>query len=101
MGRKDKEIESKKGGLDVLFRDGIPLNEHFLALKNRYKKEKKELEDQIAALEKCISDTEVNNTQVQHKINLLRDEYAQFSKRHEDQQQTSQGREREYGDDHA
>ena len=37
---KDKDIESKKGGLDALFRDGIPLNEHFLALKKIYKMRK-------------------------------------------------------------
>ncbi len=81
--------------MDVLFRDGIPLNEHFLALKNRYKKEKKELEDKTAALDKEIHDTKANNTNVQHKIDLLRDEYTLHSKRHEELLQGSQTRERE------
>jgi hypothetical protein len=33
---KDREIETKNkvGGYEILFRDGVPLNEHFLAFYN-------------------------------------------------------------------
>ena len=39
---KDRELETKNkvGGYEVLFRDGVPLNEHFLALKTKYTNEK-------------------------------------------------------------
>ena len=37
---KDRELDTKNkiGGYEVLFRDGVPLNENFLALKTKYKK---------------------------------------------------------------
>ena len=78
--RKDKDIESKKGGLDALFRDGIPLNEDFLALKNKYKKEQKELEMEITNLEKQISDIESSNEETTKKVDIIQDEYDQLSK---------------------
>jgi len=80
---KDKEVESKKGGLDALFRDGIPLNEHFLALKNRYKKEKKELEDQLASLEKQIQETTGNNAATEKRIEMISEEYEQLAKQND------------------
>eukprot|EP01022_Parablepharisma_sp_SALTPOND_P014075 TRINITY_DN1894_c0_g1_i1.p3 TRINITY_DN1894_c0_g1~~TRINITY_DN1894_c0_g1_i1.p3 ORF type:complete len:297 (+),score=50.67 TRINITY_DN1894_c0_g1_i1:4479-5369(+) len=94
--RKDKEVESKKGGLDALFRDGIPLNEHFLALKNRYKKEKKELEDQTAGLERQIADANASNAATARKIEMISDEYEQLNKQHEAGAASKYTREREY-----
>ena len=66
-----------------MFRDGIPLNEHFLALKNRYKKEKKELEEQTVLLEKQLADTASGNAAMEKKIEMISEEYDQLAKQHE------------------
>ena len=56
---KDKEIDTKNkvGGYgiynlnkEILFRDGVPLNEHFLALKTKYQNEKGKFEQFIYVL---------------------------------------------------
>lgn len=46
---KDRELETKNkvGWYGVLFKDGVPLNEHFLALKTKYTNEKKHFEEII------------------------------------------------------
>lgn len=46
---KDREAESKNkaSGYETLLRDGIPLNEHFLALKNKYNNDEKDLKKQV------------------------------------------------------
>jgi hypothetical protein len=38
---KEREVDQKNkaSGYETLLRDGIPLNEHFLALKNKYNNE--------------------------------------------------------------
>jgi len=38
---KDREVDQKNkaSGYETLLRDGIPLNEHFLALKNKFNNE--------------------------------------------------------------
>lgn len=38
---KDREVDQKKkaSGYETLLKDGIPLNEHFLALKNKFNNE--------------------------------------------------------------
>jgi len=43
---KEKEVDQKNSaaGYETLLRDGIPLNEHFLALKGKYNNEAKILE---------------------------------------------------------
>jgi hypothetical protein len=43
---KDREVDQKNkaSGYETLLRDGIPLNEHFLALKNKFNNEKDTLE---------------------------------------------------------
>ena len=48
---KDREVDQKNqaSGYETLLRDGIPLNEHFLALKNKFNNEKKELEAKVKA----------------------------------------------------
>ena len=93
--RKDKDIESKKGGLDALFRDGIPLNENFLALKNRYKKERKELEEQISILEKEISSINNSNVETEKRLDIIQGEYRELSKQDTIATNTNQGKERE------
>ncbi len=49
---KDREIDQKNkaSGYETLLRDGIPLNEHFLALKNKFNNEKDEMERYIKVL---------------------------------------------------
>ena len=46
---KDREIDTKNkvGGYEILFRDGVPLNEHFLALKTKYTNEKSTFETMV------------------------------------------------------
>lgn len=50
---KDREIETKNkvGGYEILFRDGVPLNEHFLALKTKYTNERDAFDAMISKLE--------------------------------------------------
>ena len=50
---KDREVDQKNkaSGYETLLRDGIPLNEHFLALKNKFNNEKDTLENQFRATE--------------------------------------------------
>lgn len=42
---KDREVDQKNkaSGYETLLRDGIPLNEHFLALKNKFNNEQDDL----------------------------------------------------------
>ncbi len=42
---KEREVDQKNkaSGYETLLRDGIPLNEHFLALKNKYNNEQESL----------------------------------------------------------
>jgi hypothetical protein len=42
-------------------RDGIPLNEHFIALKNKFNNEKDELERKVRNIEDEIRKEEMNN----------------------------------------
>lgn len=48
---KDREVDQKNkvSGYETLLRDNIPLNEHFLALKNKYNNEKDHLDKQLKA----------------------------------------------------
>ena len=50
---KDREVDQKNkaSGYETLLRDGIPLNEHFLALKNKFNNEKNSLDKQKLAIE--------------------------------------------------
>jgi hypothetical protein len=63
-----------------LLRDGIPLNEHFLALKNKFNNEKDDLEKYIKSLEDEIRREEMNNKNKKHKIDILRREYEEISR---------------------
>jgi len=58
---KDREIDTKNkvGGygkfvvliwIEILFRDGVPLNEHFLALKTKYTNEKNCFENMVEVI---------------------------------------------------
>lgn len=63
-----------------MLRDGIPLNEHFLALKNKFNNEKDDLEKYIKALDDEIRREEMNNKNKRHKIEILKREQEEISK---------------------
>ena len=46
---KIREVDQKNqaSGYETLLKDGIPLNEHFLALKNKYNNEKTETDNDL------------------------------------------------------
>ena len=79
---KDREVDQKNkaSGYETLLRDGIPLNEHFLALKNKFNNEKEDLEQYIQALTDEIRKEEMNNKNRKHKIDILKREYDEISK---------------------
>ena len=80
---KDREVDQKNkaSGFETLLRDGIPLNEHFLALKNKYNNEKDEVEKYVRLLEEECRSEEVNNKNKRHKIEILKREYEEISSR--------------------
>lgn len=53
---KSREVDQKNkaSGYETLLRDKIPLNEHFLALKNKYNKEKDQLDKQLKVTQEEI-----------------------------------------------
>ena len=50
---KEREVDQKNkaSGYETLLRDGIPLNEHFLALKNKFNNEQDMLEKNAAMVD--------------------------------------------------
>jgi chromosome segregation ATPase len=89
---KDREVDQKNkaSGYETLLRDGIPLNEHFLALKNKFNNERDELDKYVRALEEEIRKEEMNNKNKKHKIEILKREFDEISQRfqgHKDQTQ--------------
>ena len=78
---KDKEIENKQsmGGMESLFRDGIPLNENFFALKNKYKKEREELESYSRGLNQKLAIIKVDNNNSSRQMELINVEYKELS----------------------
>lgn len=73
---KDREVDQKNkaSGYETLLRDGIPLNEHFLALKNKFNNEQDELTKSQRNLEDEIKKEEMNNKNKRHKIEILKRE---------------------------
>lgn len=87
---KDREVDQKNkaSGYETLLRDGIPLNEHFLALKNKFNNERDELDKYVRTLEEEIRKEEMGNKNKKHKIEILKREYDEISQRfhgHKDQ----------------
>ena len=95
---KDREVDQKNkaSGYETLLRDGIPLNEHFLALKNKYNNEKEEMEKFIKTLEDEIKREEQNNKNKRHKIEILRREYEEISKHFQLFKESSQKQIKDY-----
>ena len=80
---KDREVDQKNkaSGYETLLRDGIPLNEHFLALKNKFNNEKDEMEKYVKGLEDEVKREEMNNKNKKHKIEILKREYDEIYER--------------------
>ena len=79
---KDREVDQKNkaSGYETLLRDGIPLNEHFLALKNKFNNEKDDLEKFIYKLEEEIKKEESSNKNKRNKIEILKREHEEISR---------------------
>ncbi len=78
---KDREVDQKNkaSGYETLLRDGIPLNEHFLALKNKYNNEKDELNKFVSVLVEENNREEANNKNKKHKIEILKNEFNRIN----------------------
>jgi hypothetical protein len=89
---KDREVDQKNkaSGYETLLRDGIPLNEHFLALKNKFNNEKDEMEKYVKSLEDEIKREEMSNKNKKHKIEILKREYEEISEYYEAQKEKAQ-----------
>lgn len=80
---KDREVDQKNkaSGYETLLRDGIPLNEHFLALKNKFNNEQDGLKKQIEALENEMKFEKERNEHKTHQIEILKKEFAELSRK--------------------
>ena len=60
---KDREVDQKNkaSGYETLLRDGIPLNEHFLALKNKFNNEQDILKKNVEIMDEEIKKEENAN----------------------------------------
>ena len=74
---KDRELDTKNkiGGYEVLFRDGVPLNENFLALKTKYKNERDNFEKIILDLNTTIDNTNKENENLHNQIEQTNKNY--------------------------
>ena len=74
---KDRELDTKNkiGGYEVLFRDGVPLNENFLALKTKYKNEREAFEKIILDLNNTIDKTTKENEDLKNQIEQTNNNY--------------------------
>ena len=80
---KDRELDTKNkvGGYEVLFRDGVPLNENFLALKTKYKNERDQFEKMILDLNTNIDNTKKENENLNNQIEQTNKNYFDLLER--------------------
>ena len=83
---KDREVDQKNqaSGYETLLRDGIPLNEHFLALKNKFNNEQKELKAKVNNSMSEIERDEASNENKRHRIEVMQNDYRKVLNRFED-----------------
>jgi hypothetical protein len=81
---KERELEQNKSaaGYEVLLKDGIPVNEHFIALKNKYNVEKDTWEKKLNNEDEDNKGELKNNKEKQHKIEILNYEFENISDRY-------------------
>lgn len=83
---KDREVDQKNkaSGYETLLRDGIPLNEHFLALKNKFNNEKDMKQKEIQMMEEKILAEQNANKYKEQKISIMKTEYKDLHTKHQD-----------------
>jgi hypothetical protein len=81
---KEREVEQKNkaSGYEVLLKDGIPLNEHFIALKNKFNTEKDELDRFIRDLDDEIRKEHNSNLSKKQRIDILKAEFNEIHSKH-------------------
>lgn len=81
---KEREIEQNKhaAGYEVLLKDGIPVNEHFIALKNKYNVEKDNWEKKLNTQDEDNKAEIKNNKERSHRIEILNHEFEVISDRY-------------------
>jgi uncharacterized coiled-coil protein SlyX len=81
---KEREIEQNKhaAGYEVLLKDGIPVNEHFIALKNKYNVEKDSWEKKLTNQDEDNKAEIKNNKERTHRIEILNHEFEVISDRY-------------------
>ena len=77
---KDREVDQKNqaSGYETLLRDGIPLNEHFLALKNKFNNEQNDLKNEVKGKESEIESIINLNEDKKHKIGIMKKHYEEI-----------------------
>lgn len=65
--------------IEIFFRDGVPLNEHFLALKTKYTTEKEQFEKAINELKLEIMNIDHENKKFEEEITLTNKNYFDYS----------------------
>ena len=80
---KDQEVDQKNkaSGYETLLRDGIPLNEHFLALKNKFNNEQSDLKKSVMLQENEIKQDQDKNEASEHRIHILKGEYQEICRK--------------------
>jgi hypothetical protein len=80
---KEREVEQKNSisGYETLLKDGIPLNEHFIALKNKFNRDKEDEEKRIRYLEEETQAHEKTNKDKRHRVEMLNHEYEDLSRK--------------------
>ena len=76
--------KNQASGYETLLRDGIPLNEHFLALKNKFNNEQKELKTRVQNAKDEIERDEASNDNKRHRIDVMKQDYASVQNRFEE-----------------
>ena len=74
---KEREVDQKNqaSGYETLLRDGIPLNEHFLALKNKFNNEQNDLKNEVKSKEAEIQTVHDSNEAKRNRIQYLKKQY--------------------------
>ena len=88
---KEQEVDQKNqaSGYETLLRDGIPLNEHFLALKNKFNNEQKDLKVRVKTAQEQIELDEASNENKRHRIEVMQNEYRNVLRRFEDSKESN------------
>jgi hypothetical protein len=62
-----------------LLRDGIPLNEHFLALKNKYFNEQSDIKNRLKLKSEEIEAEKKQNEDKKQRIRIMKQEYDRMA----------------------